>query len=484
MNDQIARARVSLRLYLCALLAGTVAYACGDTPTQRGSGDRGIRVVAGGGQSDTVFAVLRQALVVEVRDSTGALATAHTVRFSALGRLDGSTPAVIVSSADQQNFMTFASAVTDAQGRATTLVQLWAVAGAAQLEVAVPELGLADTLTFTVKPGTPAGFTISPRDTSITPGGSYALKVATKDRFGNPIAAALPTFSATGVSVSSTGQVTASSAMVRAHILVSYQALSDSANVSVIPRLPMVMTQGGAVVLINSDGTGATRLATTSDRSLSPSSVAATPSVVFYRGDAWYSGKLWVVEPNGVPRLLLPLETRNEAWPRLSPDGVWVYFVRDIRTLWRVHPDGTGLDSLTDFVELSHPYGAPTISPDGRSIAMDNGGIDLKIVDVATRTSRTLPVTCAYPSYSPDGAFFACVSFTNISVVNADGTGQRVVISFPVFGGPDELSGVDWTPDGKWILAMIGDRATLIEVSSGAAVPLPGVGGFQPSFVR
>jgi hypothetical protein len=487
MNDQIGRARVSLRVSWFTLLVATVAYACGgggsDAPTQPQSGGRGIRVVAGGGQSDTIFAVLPQALVVEIRDSTGALATGHTVRFSPLIHFGGSGPGVLVSPLEQRNFDTFASDVTDAQGRAKILVQMWYAAGAAQLEVAVPELGVADTLTYTVKPGAPAGFTISPRDTSVVPGGSYTLKVATKDRFENPIAAAVPTFSATGVSVSSTGQVTATSATVRARIVVSYQALSDSASVSVVPRLPMVITQSGGVVLINSDGTGATTLAATSDGSLSPSSVAATPTVVFYRGDAWYSGKLWVVQPNGAPRLLLPLETRNEAWPRLSPDGAWVYFVRDIRSLWRVHLDGTGLDSLTDFTP-PRVYSAPTISPDGRSVALEHGGTDVKIVDVATKASRTLPISCAFPSYSPDGAFFACVSLTNISVVKTDGTGQRVVISFAVFGGPDELSGVDWTPDGKWILAMLGGRPTLIEVSSGAVLPLTGVGGFQPSFVK
>jgi hypothetical protein len=73
---------------------------------------------------------------------------------------------------------------------------------------------------------------------------------------------------------------------------------------------------------------------------------------------------------------------------------------------------------------------------------------------------------------------------TNISVVKTDGTGQRVLVSFAVYGGPDELSGLDWTPDGKWILAMLGGTPTLIEVASGALLPLTGVGGFQPSFVR
>jgi Tol biopolymer transport system component len=393
---------------------------------------------------------------------------------------------VYVSPLDAQNFGTFASDVADAQGRAKTIVKMWNVAGTAKLAVAVPELGVTDTVSFTVKPGAPAMFTIAPRDTSIPPGASYTLKVATTDRFSNSISTAVPTFSATGVTVTSAGLVTATTTTARARIVVSYQGLSDSASVSVIPRLPMVINRNHAVVLINSDGTGATALATSQDYSLSPSSVTATPSVVYYQGDPGYSGKVWVVQPNGSPQVLLPGVTRPEGWPRLSPDGTWVYFIRDYASLWRVHLDGTGLDSLTSFTE-ARIYAAPTISPDGRSVAIEDG-TGLRIVDVATKTSRTLSVTCGFPRYSPDGAFFVCSTPTDVSVMRTDGTGRRVVASFPSFQGPDDLSGVDWTPDGKWLLVTTQYYgAQLIEVSTGAALPLSGLPNgsfFQASFVR
>ena len=98
-----------------------------------------------------------------------------------------------------------------------------------------------------------------------------------------------------------------------------------------------------------------------------------------------------------------------------------------------------------------------------------------------------MPVACGYPSYSPDGAYFACAIASDLSIMKTDGTGRRVVFSFPGNGGPSYLSGVDWTPDGKWLLAMTGG-ANLYNVATGAVLPLTGfrgIGSFmQPSLVR
>jgi len=102
----------------------------------------------------------------------------------------------------------------------------------------------------------------------------------------------------------------------------------------------------GGSTPINTDGTGSTDVAITSNESLAPSAVAATPSVVYYRGDPSANSKVWVAQPNSTPQPLLPGETRPEAWPRLSPDGTWVYFMRDMKTLSRANLDGTGVVDL------------------------------------------------------------------------------------------------------------------------------------------
>src|SRR4051812_10297285 len=211
MIDQIGRPRVPLRLAWCALLSAVLTYACGsgsDAITPPGQVDRKpIRVIAGAGQTDTIGAVLLQALVVEIHDTTGKIRPGSTVRFTPLGPSNDPVH-VGLSPGNGQPYGTFLSQVADAQGRARILLQLGTFAGAAQLEIAVPELGAADTITFMVKPGAPARLTISPRDTIISPGASYTLKAQTTDQYYNPVAQAVPTYSATGVTVTPAGVVT------------------------------------------------------------------------------------------------------------------------------------------------------------------------------------------------------------------------------------------------------------------------------------
>jgi hypothetical protein len=482
----IARSSLSLRSAGCALLVAALTYGC-DSSTEPGS--HGIRVVSGSNQTDTVYAVLAQPLVVEIRDSTGRLASGVTVRFRSVLNANGNS--VLVWKADQQKWDIFTTAVVDAKGRASTRMKVMAEAGTMRLEIGVPEWGLADTVTFTSTPGAPQRWTISPYDTTIQQGASFTLKAIVGDQFTNPVPGAAPTFTATGVNVSSTGLITTTTAPSRAKIIVSYKTMKDSVYVSVLPRLPMVINRSdavsAAVVLINSDGTAPTTLATTTDRSIAPSSVAATPSVVYYRGTASGSGKVWVVQPNGTPQLLLPGQTRAESWPTLSPDGTWVYFVRDARSLWRAHLDGSGLDSLTSFRQ-ARTYMAPTVSPDGQSVAIEDSIGGVKIVDVATKTARTTGFACASPRYSPDGTSFACVSPTELSITRTDGTMQKSVASLAPYPISDPLSGVDWTPDGKWlVVAVANGTARLFEISSGAVIDLTDVLGrnlIQASFVR
>ncbi|HEX7980790.1 MAG TPA: hypothetical protein VF461_19450 [Gemmatimonadaceae bacterium] len=489
------RRRVARCLSGCTALVAALAYACGGErvsftdPPSRGFP---ILIISGWAQADTVGARPLQPLVVEIRDSTFRLAVGKTVQFRSIVAADpGSQPLVLVAPLVQPFYSGLASDVTDSLGRAKTLVGNAYLPGTALLEVSVPELGVADTLSFTITHASPARLSIAPADTSIAAGGTYQLRAAVTDQYYNPISGLTPSFSATGVTVSPTGQVTAPNAIGRGRITVSYAALSDTAGVSMVPRYPMVLVRGGKVELINSDGSGSATLAATPWASLSPSAVPATSTVVFHEGCPCSDAKVWVVQPGGMPQRLLSGATSADAWPRLSPDGVWVYFVRSSTTLWRVKLDGTGLDSLASFTQpllnsVQGYYRAPTISPDGRSVAIEDG-TGVQIIDVTTKATRTLPVTCGYPRYSPDGAFFACASPTDVSIVGTDGTGQRVVAQFQGDNGPDTYSGVDWSPDGKWLVMM--PRmwpAVLVEVSSGTKIPLTGLGGqyFQPSFVR
>jgi len=470
------------------------AWACtaNDGATAPGNGLDMLRVVAGDGQSDTVLATLAQPLVVEVRDSTGRIAGGRAVSFTSLSdELASRTrPTAYVTTDVDEGFGFDVVDTTDADGHAKAFLHYSIVAGTARVVVSVPDLQVVDTVSFTVIPGTQATFSLAPHDTTVPPGASYPLTVTVTDRFNNRIENVAPTFTVTAAAVSPSGQVTVDTAIGRASVIASYRGLTDTASATIFPRVPMVGkwyddNGTGGVARIASDGTGFSNLYSSGEFSLSPHSVLATTSVVFYTDDPESSAKVWIVEPGGTPRKFLPGSVAPDAWPRLSPDGKWIYFVRGGNSLWRARVDGTSLDSLTDMTP-QRTYRAPTISPDGRSVAIeDTQGV--KIVDVTTKASRMLPVVCGEPRYSPDGTSFACRDSSTVSTVRTDGTNPHTVVFYDDYRLEDFLTGVDWSPDGKWILAWVsGPGYVLFEVSSGRLIPLTALHDhlLQASFVR
>jgi Tol biopolymer transport system component len=174
------------------------------------------------------------------------------------------------------------------------------------------------------------------------------------------------------------------------------------------------------------------------------------------------------------------------AWPRWSPDATWVYFVGGrqpgARHLWRVRPDGTQFDSLGT-ISSQLIFAAPSISPDGTTAAVSDD-LGVKLITVATKASRILNVPCGFVRHSPDGLRFACINDGVISVMNVDGTGARELNPTDRM---DDLSGVDWSLDGKWLVVVSSSAgAQLVRVQDGAALRLTGLvpGTFQLSFVR
>ena len=157
MNDRIERIRAFRRITCGSVVVAALAYGCrSETSTQPpATGGRGsITVIAGAGQTDTVLTILPQPLVVQVRDSTGKIATGHTVRFLAVIDTLGN-PGVRLTVIGQQNFTSAAFDVADAQGFARAVVQMGVSPGTARVVVTVPELAAVDTVSFTVKPGAP-----------------------------------------------------------------------------------------------------------------------------------------------------------------------------------------------------------------------------------------------------------------------------------------------------------------------------------------
>ena len=157
--------------------------------------------------------------------------------------------------------------------------------------------------------------------------------------------------------------------------------------------------------------------------------------------------------------------------PSFAADGEWIVFTAETSgqsDLYRVHPDGTGLEQLT-----SHPafddQGA--LSPDGRRVAFVStraqGTADLWVKDLVSGLERNLTDHSSgnfRPSWSPDGAWIAFTSdrdadpgynpgmwehlqSTGVYIIRPDGSDlRRLTRQGGVAGSPS------WSPDGDQIL--------------------------------
>jgi hypothetical protein len=117
---------------------------------------------------------------------------------------------------------------------------------------------------------------------------------------------------------------------------------------------------------------------------------------------------------------------------------------------------------------LTGELGDATFSPDAKQIAFvrydigDDIGGTLQVIDLATRTVRTLAQHASTTIWGPGGIAFATLSgnsyrFSNISLIQGDGSGFRRLTHV----APRKASGffpVDWSADGKRLLASYYDQ--------------------------
>ena len=142
--------------------------------------------------------------------------------------------------------------------------------------------------------------------------------------------------------------------------------------------------------------------------------------------------------------------------PAWSPDGHWIAFgrARDLSPnafdLWRIHPDGTGLQQLTTSPDDEN---RPAWSPDGMLIAFKARGT-ITVMDVSGANRSVLTDTPAKqidPAWSPDGRQLVFAGGdhqpTDIYVINRDGTGLRQLTATP-----EGERTPAWSPDGRSII--------------------------------
>ena len=169
-------------------------------------------------------------------------------------------------------------------------------------------------------------------------------------------------------------------------------------------------------------------------------------------------------------RTLVPTEGLEYS-PSYSADGQWVVFTAEPdgqADIYRIHPDGTGRERLTDDPAFDDQG---VLSPDGRTLAFVStrarGTADVWLMDLASKTYTNLTAHHSgnfRPSWSPDGAWLAFTSdrdaepgynpgmwehlqSTAVYVVRPDGAALRRLTKLEgVAGSPS------WSADGRHVV--------------------------------
>lgn len=449
------------------VLTALLACACSEGPAALPDDtDPSIEVVAGV-TTDTVDAEPVQALVIRVH----GVPAGTVVRFEAI--LAPATALVWVGTLTNAHFDLLATSATSADGRASARIKLGSIAGTGKVSISVPEFGLSDTAAFMITAGGAAGVRVLPADTTLPSGGSYQPRAAVVDRYDNPRTDPVtlfaidpgPTIAGMLVTVSQTG---------RYRIRAVGAARADTGFISVVPDgvISGIEPGAGGVRVVRTDGS---ELRTIYPGPVQASTADWNPDGTMLALDATNLAPIKVVTVNGALRQITMAATSGigtDLYPEWTSDGQWLaYGYNGPRGLEirRVRGDGTGELLLPG----SEPgSSAPSFAPDGIRFAYTMIGPDeLHTRDFGGGQIVNLAPVGHTPAWRPTGDLIAFVvpATGAIHVIAPDGTGHRQV-SAP---GASYLLGIDWSPDGKWLLAARSfGRFDLIEVATGTTLPL------------
>lgn len=312
---------------------------------------------------------------------------------------------------------------------------------------------------------------IAPSDTTVYIGASFMARGLMVNSYGDQYPSEHIRYAGLDPSavVRSEGQVTAVS-YGRGRVVASRSRYADTGWVSVVPAGMLALSPlfAHSVDIVNVDGTGRTTVAATSGFGSSAPAWLPGNSGLVYQDPG--SGGLYVTNLAGDTTQFIAYGQD----PRGSRDGIWVYFGNQDAT-WRVHPDSTGLEMISN----GHDY-TPDPSPGDTLLVFIRTGFppteaQLVVRVLSSGAERPLGVQGWRPRWAPGGDRIAYWSGDlgsgagAIYVIGADGTDVHQV-STP--GRIYRTSGLDWSPDGQWIVAREDSTLDVIQVATGLTLPL------------
>jgi len=207
------------------------------------------------------------------------------------------------------------------------------------------------------------------------------------------------------------------------------------------------------LAVVNPDGSGRRRL-TTDGRGYFAPDISPDGRQIAFGG----FGAILVMNSDGtgIPQLFSGSFPYAPAW---SPDGSRIAFRALVDgpfgaagRIYVINLDGTGLRQLSPDVPDPNQFyyfdDGPTWSPDGSRIAFSRFGA-LTIIHVDGTGIATLPTPegAEYPSWSPDGTRIAYTGFAgsrDVFVSNADGSN-----AVRVTAAPEQENNPRWSPDSR-----------------------------------
>ena len=484
------------RRAILVLAAVVVGWACSDAPTTPSELDRGLTIYAEQVLTDTVTAP--PALVtVSVRDDEDRPVAGALVTFT---RRNMEPRGEVFSLAPTWSDFPAGGALDTTDSDGSAAVRLWRGirpgTGYLHVQVRFPSdtavVALQDSVLLRTNPGLPAGFAVTPRDTSLYQGGSAAIIAGPVDRFENPLPGTARLEAAT-TGITLDGNILhATAGPSRQSVRVTYDAIVDSAMISIMPRGVIAVRNtrqtapdsGYVFATLELDGSDYSLLLPNGEQSASSAS-----------GPQWGHGGGYLLFSGGSPLSLYKMTTdgvvasvpveplvKYNYRPKETLDGSWLFFegaTADLleRYIYRARPDGSEVSRLSPEPPAPEQYDwFPSPSPDGSLVVYSTnqeldqwGNATLQVLDIASGMARSLGVGGTTPSWSPTGELIAFSDGSRIFLIHPDGTGLRQISAD---GEPYE-PGISWSPDGKWLVTEhYGPYIEVIEVATGLRLPM------------
>jgi len=395
------------------------------------------------------------------------------------------------------DFTSSAQLFTDSEGKASYFILTGPVSGIAHFTAEYA--GTETQFAVTISPGAAVRHVVAPRDTSMYVGANLTFVAHELDRFDNirPDTFTFTSLRPEVADVSNEGVMSGKS-LGRAAIAYSSGTFEDTVRVSVVPEGRVVFASadfgpGLSVHAIDLDGGNVDLIAPDLKTWARPAWYTDGQSVVYGARyyEPGYFGALMIEEPSGPRVLAARPELFYPSDPRVTTSGDWIYFsARFLQSatvyessLYRVTPDGIDFERLT-FDDVQADI-APDPSPDGSMLAY--GSVNgIRVMDVATRALTDLGIDGTHPRWSPSGERIAFVLLGGpddgrLAHAKPDGTDLRLVPTERRYNPT-----IDWSPDGRYLIAADGIPGPLhlIDVETGETLPISYAVGWNPAWRR